>query len=288
MEEIAENVYIEEGYPRVVLGVLKLDHGMVMVDSPFRLEDVQSWKAKISLLGPGVNRLHLLLDAHIDRTLMAHAMETEVILHKDADSIIRNRSGSSRSQELEMGPDWTHTELPSGTHFFTPHMTFSDEVLINWGEAPLVILHKAGAHLAGAWLIYDAQKVVFIGDSVLIDQPPFLGKADLNRWIEDLDGLSSDRFENYQIVSSRSGLIQPESVRKMSAVLTEIKEQLDKLSKEDIPLAGVPQLSSQLLKKIIFDPENRDRYYHRLTWGLEQYIKRHYSKRDIDTKGETE
>lgn len=288
MEEIASNVYIETEFPRVVLGILKLDHGMVMVDSPFRLPDTQLWMAKLRHFGMGMEVLHLLLDAHIDRTLMAHAMETDVIIHEDACDIIRNRSTSSRSQELEIEPDWTHTELPTGTRFFVPRMTFSDEVLIHWGENPLLISHRAGSHFAGAWLIHDAQKVVFVGDSVVIDQPPFLAKADLDKWIEDLNWLSSPRFEGYQIVSSRSGLIQPGSIGEMAELLADIKEQLDELSTQDLPMAGVPELSSQLLEKIDYDPKDQDRYYHRLTRGLELYLKRHYSKQEIHTKGENE
>lgn len=288
MEEIASNVYIETEYPRVVLGIFKLDHGMVIVDSPFRLQDAQSWTAKLGHLGMGMNNLHLLLDAHIDRTLMTQVMETDVIIHEDACEIIRTRSASSRSQELELGPDWTHTELPAGTRFFVPRMTFSDEVLIHWDENPLVISHRAGSHLAGAWLIHEAQKVVFVGDSVVIDQPPFLAKSDLNRWIEDLNWLSSPRFEDYQIVSSRSGLIQPESVGEMSELLNHIKEQLDELTKQDYHMAGIAELSSQLLNKIDYDPKDQDRYYHRLTRGLELYLKRHYSKQDSHTKGENE
>ena len=288
MEEIADNVFIEVDYPRVVLGAFKLDHGMVMIDSPFRLEDVRSWKGKIRHLGSGMDSLLLLLDAHIDRTLLAFGMETDVIIHEDACSIIRNRSASSRSQELEIGPDWTHTELPTGTRFVNPRMTFSKEVLIHWGETPLVISHKPGAHLAGAWLIYDAQKIIFIGDSVVMDQPPFLAKADLGTWIDELTWLASDRFNNYQIISSRNGLIQMESVRKMSSLLIHIKEQLDALSNEEIPMVGVPDLCSILLKEIDFDPQNQDRYQHRLTHGLEQYLKRHYLNQNSGTKGEDE
>jgi hypothetical protein len=288
MEEIASNVYLEMEFPRVVLGILKLDHGMVMIDSPFRLPDTQSWMAKLRHFGMGMEALHLLLDAHVDRTLMTHAMETDVIIHEDACDIIRNRSASSRSQELEIGPDWTHTELPSGTRFFIPRMTFSDEVLIHWGEKPLVISHRAGSHYAGAWLIHDAQKVVFVGDSVVIDQPPFLAKANLDCWIGDLNWLSSPRFEDYQIVSSRSGLIQPESIRKMAELLTDIEEQLGELSKQGSPIAGVPDLSLQLLKKMDYDPKDQDRYYHRLTRGLELYLKRHYSRQDTHIKGENE
>jgi len=288
MEEIADNVFLEGGYPRVFLGVFKLDRGLFMIDAPFRHEDGQSWKAKLSRLGTDMDRLLLLLDGHIDRTLMAPVMETEIIIQENAQTILHNRSTSQKSRELEIAPDWTHAELPQGTRFFKPHITFSNEVLIHWGTVPLVVSHQSGAHFAGAWLIVDAKRVVFIGDSVVTDQPPFLAKADLPNWIGDLELLLSNRFANYKIVSSRNGLIQPRSVKKMLIFLTETKERVDGLLEEDLPLIGVPELSSQLLKKIDFDPQQQDQFHHRLTRGLEQYIKRHLLKKDTESKGENE
>ncbi len=288
MEEIADNVFIEGNFPRVVLGVIKLDRGLVMVDAPFMYEDGQAWKAKLNHLGTGLDRLTLLLDAHIDRSLMASAMETKIIIHENAQTILRNRSASLKSQELEVEPDWTHAELPQGTRFCKPHMTFRDNVLIHWGKDPIMILHKPGSHFAGAWLIYDEGKVVFIGDSVITDQPPFLAKADLRHWIEDLKLLLSGPFDEYKIVSSRNGVIQAESIRQMVNFLNETKEGIDELLNEDMPLAGITELSSQLLKKIDYDPQKHDRYKHRLTRGLEQYIKRQYSKMDTINKGDNE
>ena len=288
MVEIAENVFIEESYPRVVLGIIKLDQGTVAIDSPFLIEDVQFWRAKFRHLGSGMESLLLLLDPHIDRTLMAQAMETDVIVHENAAAILSNRSVSSKSNELEIGPDWTHTELPQGVRFIKPHFTFSKNVIIHWGKDPLMISHMSGAHLAGSWLIYDAQKVVFIGDSVVIDQPPFLAKADLQNWLKDLEWLLSDRFEGYQIVSGRNGVIQRDSVEKMKAFLVETKGRIDELTNQETPLSGVSDLSSQLLKKMSFDTDKRDRYFLRLTRGLEQYINRYYSKEENDTKGEDE
>lgn len=286
MEEIAENVFIEDVYPRTILGILKLNNGTVMVDLPFRFEDAQSWKAVTNKISNDEKRLLLLLDAHIDRTLTTQAMETNVIVHDNAVDIINNRSSSAKSHELEVGPDWSHNELSPGIRFCKPHMTFSDEISVHWGDEPLVITHKSGAHFAGSWLIYEAQKVVFIGDSVVVDQPPFFAKADLTRWIADLEWLQSDRFKNFKIVSGRNGLIDHQSIRTMSALLSTTKVLIEALVEDEIFLGGISELTSQLIEKIEFDPQQQDRYFYRLNHGLEQYIRRHYSKNAPEVKGD--
>jgi len=288
MEEIAENVYIEESYPRVVLGVLKLDHGLLVVDSPFRFEDVLSWQSKLSHMGGGMERLLVLLDAHIDRSMTIMAMETNVLSHENVIEIIHTRIAASKNQDLEIGPDWTHTDFPVGFRCFKPQMTFSEEVLIHWDEKPIVVSHKPGAHIAGAWLVDDAKKVVFIGDSVVIEQPPFLALADLDTWITELSWLQTDRFKNFKIVSSRNGVIKPDSVRKMDSFLSKTKELVDDYAQEDAPLEGIPELASQLLMKLDYDIQYHDRYLNRLTWGLEQYFKRHFLAQETEPKGEEE
>lgn len=288
MEEIAENVFIEESYPRVVLGVLKLDHGLLVVDSPFRLEDVLSWQSKLSHMGGGMERLLVLLDAHIDRSMTIRAMETNVLSHENVNEIIHTRIAASNNQNLEIGPDWTHKEFPVGFRCFNPQMTFSEEVLIHWDEKPIVVSHKPGAHIAGAWLVDDAKKVVFIGDSVVIEQPPFLAMADLDPWIAEISWLQTDRFKNFTIVSSRNGVIKPDSIRKMGSFLSKTKELVDDLAGEEAPLDGIPELASQLLIKLDYDIQYHDRYLNRLTWGLEQYFKRHYLVREIETEGKDE
>ena len=288
MEEIAENVFIEKGYTRVLLGVLKLEQGLLLVDSPFRLEDVPSWQSRLSQLGAGMERLLVLLDAHVDRTMTIRAMETNVLAHENVIEIIRSRSTASKNQDLEPGPDWTHTEFPAGYRCVKPQMTFTDQALLHWDENPILVTHKSGAHSAGAWLIDETRKIVFIGDSVLESQPPFFAQSDIETWISELNWLQSERFENFKLISSRNGVIDFSSVKKMAEFLTKTKELLNELTNEDSPLECIPELASQLLKKLDYDSQSNERYFNRLMWGLEQYYLRNYADLETELKGEEE
>jgi len=288
MEEIAENVFIEQGYPRVVLGVLKLEQGLLLVDSPFRHEDVPSWQSELSQLGAGMERLLVLLDAHVDRTMTIRAMETNVLAHENVIEIIRSRSTASKNQDLEPGPDWKHTEFPAGYRCVKPQVTFTDEALLHWDENPILVTHKPGAHSAGAWLIDETRKIVFIGDSVLEAQPPFFAQADIDAWISELNWLQSDRFTNFKLISSRNGVIDFNAVKKMAEFLAKTKELLNDLALEDSPLEGIPELASHLLKKFDYDPQSHERHVNRLTWGLEQYYLRNFADQELESKGEAE
>ncbi len=45
MKTISENIYIEDQYPGVTLGVINMPHGLIQVDAPPAPEDGRAWRA---------------------------------------------------------------------------------------------------------------------------------------------------------------------------------------------------------------------------------------------------
>ena len=74
MDTITKNVYIDNQYPGVTLGVIVQPRGLIQIDAPPSPEDGRSWRAALMNLGGGPDRLLVNLDAHPDRTLGVRAM----------------------------------------------------------------------------------------------------------------------------------------------------------------------------------------------------------------------
>ena len=56
MESIGNQVFIEEQYPGVTLGVIRTPQGLILVDAPPSPEDGRSWRAaRKSPSGPGAS-----------------------------------------------------------------------------------------------------------------------------------------------------------------------------------------------------------------------------------------
>ncbi len=276
MEEIAKNIYIEGAYPGVILGVFNFDHGLVMIDAPFRQEDLRSWKASLVNLGGGVDKVLIMMDTHIDRTLGIKGMESSVVGQETSVQILKSRPTSARSQEIDAGADWEPFDLPSNIRWVVPDMTYTDSLSIFWNDDPIVLTHQPGAHLSASWVRYDAEKVIFIGDSVVLNQPPFLAWSDLDLWLAELAWLQSDVFDGYKIVSSRNGLIKTRGIMKMTEFLSAVKESLDALSARGGEMEEVLPLTSKLLKMLNISKVYADLYENRLSWGLQQYYEQHY------------
>jgi len=286
MEAIGKNVYLESGNPGVVLGVLKSDHGLLMIDAPFRLEDQRTWRSYLINLGGGVDKLLVMLDTHIDRTLGIRAMESNVLGHENSVEILNNRPTSARGQDIDAGADWEPFDLPANIRWVVPDMTYSDTLSVYWDEHPVVLRHRPGAHTAGTWLQYDVEKILFVGDSVVLHQPPFLAWSDLNIWLEELELLGSETYKGYKIVSGRNGVLKLRSIEKMREFLVDVKEVVEKVASKDGSVDALLAEVPALLKGLSFNKSLTQLYHNRLAWGLEQYYKRHYLASKEDQKGE--
>jgi len=275
MEEIARNVYIERIYSGVVLGVLKLNHGILMVDAPFCVNDQQSWRVKISNLGGGIDKMLLMLDTQIDRAMGIHAMETKVLVHQNAIDIISSKPTNPHRQGKGIGADIERFNIPATIKWKAPSLTYTNEVSIHWDKAPLVVSHKPGAHMAGSWLRYDAEHVVFVGDSVILDQPPFLAWSDLDCWLKELAYLESDFFKDYQIIAGREGVVNSGSLNRLVEFLNRVKVEVKSLLRQENWRDGINAVVSTLMAYFVFDYQLDTLYRNRLNWGLKQYIKNH-------------
>ena len=283
MDQISEHVFIEDEFPGVVLGALNLPHGLVMVDAPLQGSDVAAWRGRLANLGGGVDKLLVLLDTHLDRSYQVHSMGANIICHANTAEIVELRATTSHSQDNKTGALWEMHNIPLESHALIPDFTYSDKASIYWNGDPLLITHHPGAHLAGSWLLYEPEKIVFVGDSVVRGQPPFLGWSDLDVWLDDLTLLQSDAFADYQIISGRSGIVSQEDVNRMIDFLLAARNEIQGLNYQKKRDEAFHNAVDQLLDQIGYDPIYKEHHRQRLQWGLSQYLQRHPSSDNNET-----
>lgn len=286
MEELAKDIYLESGYPGVVLGAFVFNDGLLMVDSPFRMEDQRIWRTTLASLEKGNNRMLAMLDPHIDRTLGIRAMEATVIGHENSVNILQNRPTSARSQDIDAGADWELFELPVNIRWVVPEMVFSHSLSIYFGGRPIQFTHHPGSHRAGIWIQDDAEKVLFVGDSVILHQPPFLAWSDIDLWLKDLALLESETYRGYKVVSGRNGVVRTRSITKLQEFLTDVQKTMIKAAGKKNPVESLIADVPRLLKILNINKALADLYHNRLAWGVEQYFKNHYLKPEDNAKGE--
>jgi len=277
MQQIKPSIYYEDSYLGVTLGALVFSHGTIMIDAPLRAEDARSWRAALLNQRGGANRLLVSLDAHLDRTLGVRAMEVTVISHQMTAQIFRNRPMIFKGQGMESGSEWEAYDDAIGTRWASPDITFSDRMMLHWGGPQVILEHHPGPAVGSIWVIIPSERVVFVGDAVTPDQPPFLSFADLPVWIETLDVLIKG-YRDYTIISGRNGPVGVDAVRAQQRFLKNIHKGMERLVKRNAPAEATANLAPNLLNEITFPAKYQEQYSQRLHSGMFQYYTRYYQQ----------
>lgn len=275
MQQIKQGIYFEDGYLGVTLGALVLPFGTILIDAPLKPEDARSWRSSLINQRGGANRVLVSLDAHIDRTLGARTMECTIIAHQKAAQIYRNRPTIFKGQGFESGAEWETYLDAIGTRWATPDITFTDRLELHWGGPDVVLEHHPGPTYGATWVIIPEEQIVFVGDAVVQNQPPFLANADLAPWIEALDLLNT-KYASFMVISGRGGPVANEIVRAQQKSMKSIAKGLERLAKRNAAPEATASLINNILADSGFSSEKTEQYAQRLRTGLYQYYVRHY------------
>jgi len=275
MQQIKPGIYYEDGYLGVTLGALVFSHGTIMIDAPLRPEDARAWRSALINLRGGASRLLVSLDAHLDRTLGTRAMECTVVSHQKTAQLFRNRPVIFKGQSAEGGADWETYDDAIGTRWVSPDITFSEQMTLHWGGPEVILEHHPGPATGAIWAIIPSAGVLFVGDAVTPNLPPFLSQADLPAWIETLDQLMT-KYKEYTIVSGRDGLIGLEAARTQQRYLKTIHKGLERLAKRNAAPEATENLIPSLLSEGSYPAKYSEQYTQRLRSGLLQYYTHYY------------
>lgn len=276
MQELAHHVYIETAYAGVTLGAINWSHGLILIDSPFRPEDARSWRSALLNLGGGVDRLLVNLDAHFDRTLGVRAMDCTVVGHEKVAEIFRNRPVTFKTQGTETGAEWELYNGLGSIRWVPPEITFTDHLLIHWEENPLSLESHPGPATGATWAVLPDQRIAFVGDAIVPDQPPYLASADLPTWIHTLKPLLTPAYQDYLLISGRNGPVAQQQVRRQISYLEKVHGLLERLASHKAPAYETEQYVTELLQDFEVPAQREAQYRQRLQYGLYHYYARHY------------
>jgi hypothetical protein len=275
MQEIAPNVFMTTNSLGLITGIIHPEEGLVLIDSPTRLDDIESIGSKSSGNATPSPRFLVILDTNYDRLLSAKGMDFIHIGHANSLSPTKLKSGVAKASEDQTSPGDTPDTPNSSMRQFSPEIVFQTDLSIFLGTMEIRLEHHAGVNNTGVWVELPQQKVIFVGDAVMGDEPPFLAYFDADAWLEDLGLLTSERFQGYQIISSRCGIITQEQIDAMRESLTFIRDTLDPLLESKASLDELLQVIPQIIEHYKVPPLLHDLYFNRLRWGLTTYYENH-------------
>ena len=280
MKQIERGILYNSSYLGVTVGGLVFPHGTIMIDSPIRIEDANAWRSQLLNQRQGSNRLLVLLDSHPDRALGVRAMDSTVVAHKETAEVFDNQPMIFKGINVESGAIWEIYNEAIGMRWTMPDITFTDQLSLNWGGHEVILESHPGPTSGSIWVFIHDLQIVFIGDTVLLNQPVFLADADLESWIESLDELKS-RYKKYTFICGRGGVADLKAVQAQSRYVKRVKRAVERLAGREAPPEETEKLVPNLLKGLDFASKWQELYTQRLKHGLSQYYTRNYWTDDI-------
>jgi glyoxylase-like metal-dependent hydrolase (beta-lactamase superfamily II) len=274
MQEITNTIYIEDQFHGVTLGVIVTPRGLIQIDAPPAPEDARSWRATLMNLGGGMERALVNLDAHPDRTLGARAMDCTVIAHEKTAGTFRTRPNTFKAQGEETGADWESIPGLGSVRWSAPEISFLNQMTLHWGNSPVVLEHHAGPSSGSIWVHLPEEKIVFVGDAVLKNQPPFFAGANLTDWLSALNLLLSPAFKGYTVISSRGGVVTTNIIKTQLDFIKHVHDKLEKITAKKPNPAALEKMVNSLLPWFKVPAARQKQFAQRLRYGLLHYNSR--------------
>ncbi len=274
MQEIAPQVFIERDFPGVTLGIINWPMGTILIDAPFRPDDIRTWRLSIQNLG-GVNECLLVsLDEHYDRTLGARQIECTVVGHEKLSQLLKDRPVNIKPQVVESGAEWELHNALGNIRWSSPEITFNEHMEIHCENHALLLESHPGPSPAAIWVTIPTEKIIFLGDAVIPEGVPFLANADLAQWVETLKLLLKPEYRQYKLVSGRAGLISTNEVKTQIKVLEKTNKQVEKLSSQPLRNEDIHKAALHILKDCQVPAAREIHNLQRARFGLTQYLRR--------------
>ncbi len=268
MEAISPYISIERNGIGLYVGLIHYDFACLQIDANFHPQDLPFFR----LAGEKNHNLlcfQVLLDTNYDRVLSTKGSDSITITQSHAATTGRVKT-TAKSQDEQLTFLDMH-ETPT-SRWVPPEILYQTDLALALGNLEILFEHRAGSNHAGTWVRIPQEKVIFVGDSVVVNQSPFLAYANLSIWEEDLKYLQGKQFENYRIVSSRSGIVEANDVQKMAKLIAFIHTLIEPLDAKKSVIDEYHALIPKIMKKFELTPNESELYFNRLRWGLSTYF----------------
>jgi glyoxylase-like metal-dependent hydrolase (beta-lactamase superfamily II) len=203
-------------------------------------------------------------------------MDCTVIAHEKTAAVFRVRPTTFKAQGNETGSDWETIPGLGTVRWAPPEISFTDQMTLHWGEKPILLEQHPGPSSGAIWVIVPDDKVVFLGDAVLKNQPPFIAHADLPAWMEALELLLSPQYRGYTFVSGRGGTASTSAIKAQLELMEEIHEKLEKVAAKGQSPESTEKLVETFANKFKASSARHKQFAQRLRYGFRHYYARHY------------
>ncbi len=228
IREIAPNVFVETKFHGANIGFIVTSEGVILIDTPMLPKDARIWQEEIEkrtdqpiiyIINTDHHRGHIIGNQYFP-------MAT-VIAHEYAWKNMKSYGDSFRTRLLNLYRDRMPDAVEEWKQHLTiiePEITYTGRTILYKGDKEIHII-PVGGHTRATSVIYmPNDSLIFAGDLVVTDRPPFLSQSNTKRWLQALTYL---RKLSYDVMIPGHG--EPcgkEATEKMSEFLRMVRREV--------------------------------------------------------------
>ena len=199
IREIAPNVFVETEFHGANVAFIVTGEGVILIDTPMLPDQARLWLAEIQrrtdqkvlyIINTDHHRAHVIGNQHFPGA--------RVIAHEHAWKEMKSYGDSFRTRLLNMYRDRIPEavkEWKRSLEIIKPEITFTNRMVLFHGDKEIHLI-PVGGHTPATVVVYlPNEKLLFSGDVVVTNRPPFLSQGDTREWLQALTYLRKLRYD---------------------------------------------------------------------------------------------
>jgi len=228
IREIAPNVFVETGYHGANVAFVVTGEGVILIDAPMLPREARHWLGEIEKQTGEEIRYIINTDHH-----RAHVIGNQffpmarVIAHEYAWREMKSYGDSFRTRLLNMYRDRDPVavaEWKEHLEIIKPQVTYTGRTVLYRGDKEMHLIPVGGHTPATTVVYFPGDGLLFTGDAVVTNRPPFLSQGNTKEWLEALTYLRKLRYDI--LIPGHGELTSREATEKMSEFLRLVRRQV--------------------------------------------------------------
>ncbi len=270
MEEIAPHVYVEADYALVTVGAILSSEGWVCIDTPPLPRDAKHWRATLQGISDQPIRYVINTDHHRDRVLGNAWFDAPVVAHQAAAEQMLNLGGSFIAQAAEeLSANDNELVQIASLKVVPPQISYEKAITLHCGKHRIELVNKPSATRGNTWVILKEEKVVFTGDSIVVDRHPYVMDGVSKEWLDALRLLRLERYSEWKVVIGRGEVTNNTASEPLAEYLRVARRRIKSLCHAGRPRSDVGQLVPEFLEMFPYPGFQREQTQRRVKAGLE-------------------
>jgi cyclase len=270
IREIAPNIFVETQFHGANVAFVVTDEGVILIDVPMLPKEARRWRTEIEKRTDQEIVFIINTDHHRAHIIGNQFFPTAVVIaHEHAWKEMKSYGDSFRTRLMNMYreriPEAVE-EWKEHLQIIKPEITFTGRTLLFKGDKEIHLIPVGGHTPATTVVYFPHEGLLFTGDAVVTNRPPFLSQGNTKQWLQALSYLRKLRYD--VLIPGHGELTGKEATERMSGYLRMVRRKVRSAYRSGLSKADTARSLSHLIRYWPIPPFEKPKADRRFKSGL--------------------